>query len=164
MKWRQPEQVFRLYELRCVVAGCSCAVFCEGALFMTCCTENSLTHSLLPGFCTGNWNSRSGTYFAKVLISFRPFLIHCGLVTPYGDTDRSGSALAQVMACCLMAPSHYLNQCWLIINEVQWQLPDMRAISQEMPQPSVAKISLKFTWITFLKFASNLPGANELFK
>ena len=31
-----------------------------------------------------------------------------------------GSALAQVMACCLMSPSLYLNQCWLIINEVQW--------------------------------------------
>ena len=29
---------------------------------------------------------------------------------------RSGSALAQVMTCCLMAPSHYLNQCWLIIH------------------------------------------------
>ena len=24
---------------------------------------------------------------------------------------RSGSTLAQVMACCLTAPSHYLNQC-----------------------------------------------------
>ena len=33
---------------------------------------------------------------------------------------RSGSTLAQVMACCLMAPSHYLNQWWLIISEVQW--------------------------------------------
>ena len=32
----------------------------------------------------------------------------------------SGSTLAQVMACCLTAPSHYLNQCWLIISEVQW--------------------------------------------
>ena len=31
-----------------------------------------------------------------------------------------GSTLDQVMACCLMAPSHYLNQCWLIISEVQW--------------------------------------------
>ena len=29
---------------------------------------------------------------------------------------RSGSTLAQVMALCLMAPSHYLNQCWLIIS------------------------------------------------
>ena len=34
--------------------------------------------------------------------------------------QRSGSTLAQVMACCLTAPSHYLNQCWLIIREVQW--------------------------------------------
>ena len=24
------------------------------------------------------------------------------------------------MAWCLTAPSHYLNQCWLIINRVQW--------------------------------------------
>ena len=24
------------------------------------------------------------------------------------------------MACCLTAPSHYLNQCWLIINKVMW--------------------------------------------
>ena len=25
------------------------------------------------------------------------------------------------MACCLKAPSHYLNQCWLIISEVPWR-------------------------------------------
>ena len=31
----------------------------------------------------------------------------------------SRSTLAQVMACCLTAPSHYLNQCWLI-SKVQW--------------------------------------------
>ena len=30
------------------------------------------------------------------------------------------STLAQVMACCLTAPSHYLNQCWLIISKVLW--------------------------------------------
>ena len=28
----------------------------------------------------------------------------------------SGSTLVQVMAWCLTAPSHYLNQCWLIIT------------------------------------------------
>ena len=28
------------------------------------------------------------------------------------------STLAQVMACCLTASSHYLNQCWLIISKV----------------------------------------------
>ena len=35
---------------------------------------------------------------------------------------RSVSTLAQVMACCLMAPSHYLNPCWLSIGEVGRQL------------------------------------------
>ena len=34
--------------------------------------------------------------------------------------NRSGSTLAQVMACCLTAPSHYLNQCWLNISVALW--------------------------------------------
>ena len=33
---------------------------------------------------------------------------------------RSGSMLARVMACCPSTPSHYLNQCWLIISRVSW--------------------------------------------
>ena len=36
----------------------------------------------------------------------------------------SRSALAQVMACCLKAPSHYLNHCWLMISGVLWHSPD----------------------------------------
>ena len=28
------------------------------------------------------------------------------------------------MACCLMAPSHFLNQCWLLISKVLWHLPE----------------------------------------
>ena len=31
---------------------------------------------------------------------------------------RSESTLAEVMACCLTTPSHYLNQCWLAITKV----------------------------------------------
>ena len=31
---------------------------------------------------------------------------------------RSWSILAQVMACCLMAPSHNLNHCWQIISKL----------------------------------------------
>ena len=46
---------------------------------------------------------------------------NCQSLTRCGLSDclwqqRSGSALAQVMAWCLMAPSHYLNRCWLIIS------------------------------------------------
>ena len=36
----------------------------------------------------------------------------CDAIWPH----RSGSILTMVMACCLTAPSHCLNQCWLIIR------------------------------------------------
>ena len=42
---------------------------------------------------------------------------------------RSGSTLAQVMAWCLTAPSHYLNQCWLIIKGVRWRSPESNSTS-----------------------------------
>ena len=43
---------------------------------------------------------------------------YCGLIMTYGNISISGSTLVQVMACCLVAPSHYLNQCWLAINDI----------------------------------------------
>ena len=33
---------------------------------------------------------------------------------------KNWSTLFQLMACCLTAPSHYLNQFWLIMCEVRW--------------------------------------------
>ena len=36
---------------------------------------------------------------------------------------RSGSTLALIMASYLMASSHYLNQCWLIIIKALWHSP-----------------------------------------
>ena len=66
-------------------------------------------------------------------------LTHCGLVT-------SGTTLAQVMACCLTAPSHYLNRCWQSMKSSDI---NSGAISQEMPQPSITKINLKI--IIFIK-------------
>ena len=39
----------------------------------------------------------------------------------YGDIDLGKHSLVQVMACCLTAPSHSLNQCWLILSKVLWQ-------------------------------------------
>ena len=70
---------------------------------------------------------------------------------------RSGSTLAQVMACCLMVPSHYLNQCWIIISGVLWH----------PPRGNFTKVLMKLIhnicWeITLLKLLPHLPGANEL--
>ena len=68
--------------------------------------------------------------------------------------QRSGSTLAHAVAWCLTSSSHYMKQCWLIISEIH-----IRAILQEMPQPSIPKICLK---ITYVEFHSNFPDANEL--
>ena len=55
---------------------------------------------------------------------------------------RSWSTLAWAMACCLTAPSHYLNQCWLIVGTNQWRLSKINfARDPEIPQPSIRKIS-----------------------
>ena len=53
------------------------------------------------------------------------YMISLHVFNSLGPSDamwwqRSGSTLAQVMACCLTPPSHYLNQCWLIISKVEW--------------------------------------------
>ena len=40
--------------------------------------------------------------------------------------QRSRSTLVQVMACCLTVPSHFLNQCLLIIKGVLWYSPESK--------------------------------------
>ena len=57
---------------------------------------------------------------------------------------RFGSTLAQIMDCCLMAPSHHLKHYCLIIKDVLWHSPG--AISPEMLKISFHKISLNITF------------------
>ena len=44
-----------------------------------------------------------------------------------GSDDKS--TLVQVMALCYVAQSHYLNQCWLIIDRVLWHSPESNFIT-----------------------------------
>ena len=86
---------------------------------------------------------------------------------PLGPSDaiwrqRSGSPLAQVMACCLTAPSHYLNQCWLIISKVEWHSSkgkftrDTSAINHwNYLENQVPKMSFKFPWGQWVKHLGN---------
>ena len=50
----------------------------------------------------------------------RPQWVNVNSFWPSGAVwrHRSGAVLPQVMACCLTAPSHYLNRCWLIITSL----------------------------------------------
>ena len=98
----------------------------------------------LPVYINGAYLVRaiSLSYIGPKLNSYRKSLKHqwpCMLVLALPFflwpcdaiwRHRSGSTLAQVMACCLTAPSHYLYQCWLFIK-VLWD-NYFKAISQEM--------------------------------
>ena len=65
---------------------------------------------------------------------------------------RSMSTLAQVKACCLMASSYYLSQCWRMV------LSPVTFTSGQF-QPSITEIRLKNI---FQNFYLNLPGDNKL--
>ena len=61
------------------------------------------------------------------------------------------------MAFCLTAPSHYLNQCWLIISNVPWH-SSQGSITRQC-EDTINKTRLK---IAVLKWHPGLPGANEV--
>ena len=46
----------------------------------------------------------------------------------------SGSTWAQIMACYLTSPNHYLNQCRLLVSKVLWHSPESNFISQWVPK------------------------------
>ena len=89
-----------------------------------------------------------------MIISY--FCIVFNSVWPSGAIRQqgSGSTLAQVMACCLTAPSHHLDQCGLIISKFLWHSSEGN-FYRDVPQPPFTKVSMK---ITFLKWNWNLPG------
>ena len=70
--------------------------------------------------------------------------------------QRFRSILAQVMACCLMAPSHYLNQYWLI-SRVLHNLPENNACGNAHENNRYNTFDNNKFWSK-----SHPPGANEL--
>ena len=98
----------------------------------------------------------------KLKYWFRLLLNHINSINTLWPTDaiwrhRSGSTLAQAMACCLMAPSHYLNQCWLLIIDVLWHSSESKFTARA--QATILHNELQ-SYV--LKLLSYLPGINEL--
>ena len=72
--------------------------------------------------------------------------------------QRTGSTLAQVTACCLTAPSHYLIQCWLIMNLVLWHPPETNFIGKtefESYHFKIITTSLRGQWVKCLHLKTN---------
>ena len=73
----------------------------------------------------------------------------------------SGPTLAQVMACSLTvtAPSHYLNQCRLLNNEVQWHSTEGNFTNDTWATNHSKYLKNYLSWI---ELNLNLSVANEL--
>ena len=71
---------------------------------------------------------------------------------------KSLSTLAQVMVCCLSAPNHNLNQCWLVIKDVLWHSWESN-FTRSAYELNLLNMCSE---ITLLKSIPHLPGANEL--
>ena len=101
---------------------------------------DSMYHSYRRWQCTEHNNYNDKTYVRFALMNDTPYLTlncvvsfmsytkkndrdtwtHYGLMTPYGGMDLRQHWFRLWMACCLTAPSHYLNLCWFIVSKVQW--------------------------------------------
>ena len=76
------------------------------SLAYVCMQLNSLT--------LGRHGSDFKSIFFKLIIHNINFSTHCEIVLSWmlQNTFKKESKLVQVMAWCLMAPSHYLSLCW----------------------------------------------------
>ena len=71
---------------------------------------------------------------------------------------KSGSTLVQVIACCLMAPSYYMDQCWFTTDEARPQFYQTRS-AWSMDQGSTKKRSAVHNFVsTVTKFCVMWEG------
>ena len=64
-------------------------------------------------YCVVDQNKRE--YPRRYAYILRVTMNLCGIVTPYGVRIDSGNGLF------LTVPSHYFNECWLLIVEIMWR-------------------------------------------
>ena len=89
----------------------------------------------------GEWKSADGTVYDVGDIEC---LFNSLWLSDAKWRQGSGSTLAQLMACCQVAPSHYLDQSWLIISVRSCGIYH-RANLHEMIKISVLDMHLKIT-------------------
>ena len=74
---------------------------------------------------------------------------------------RTGWILARLVSCHLTAPSHYLNQCWLLSGEVLCHSPKNNFIA--LAQDTITLYNDNEFENHILKLLPHLPGASEFF-
>ena len=106
-----------------------------------------------------SWSTYNSPHIDILFDIFNIKLVSVNSLWPSDAIRRqeTESALAQVMACCLTASSHYLNH--VDLSSVRCCGIHQRALSREDLKIPISKTRLK---ITFLESHLDLPGANEL--
>ena len=116
---------------------------------------------------TSSWHKR----YHVTLVTHWQTLCTGHKINSLGPSDaiwrqKSGSTMAQVMVCCLTAPSHYLNQCWLIISIVLWhssEVINIRRIEDTNQQSKIEDYIFKTTLRSpkgqWVKHAANNHGS-----
>ena len=68
------------------------------------------------------------------------------------------------MACCLTVPSHYLNQCWLIIKFVLWYIPgsNFTRSANKFKSHNIANLNLSIFYLSVQRslFSHSLSAHN----
>ena len=97
-------------------------------------------------------------FFFQITIPRIYYLI--SLLTHCDDIwwHRSGSTLPQVIPCCLMAPSHYLIQCWFTTRKVLCHSTKRHSIGNALENDHNNTLE-----IYALKWKPHPSGANELY-
>ena len=75
--------------------------------------------------------------------------------------QRTESILVQVMAWCLMAPSHYLNQYWLTIIKIRWH-SSQGNFTNDAPGGDSHQCTKLASKLLNRLFHADFPGASEL--
>ena len=133
--------------------------------------------NLLVYFCWTNLQNRNPLYILRVLpqarlpekqrnrtwnmvdaihnIQLWDTLTHCGLLIPNGDRDLGQHWLRLWLNHCLMAQSHHLNLCWLLIKGILW------ASNWEQFYKRCSWTCNVCLNITLLELLPHFPAANE---
>ena len=103
------------------------------------------------------WNGIKCVVWYTTIMHFANMKCHPVIWIKLLLRHKSGPKLAQVMACCLKAPSHYLNQCWLSISKVLCHSSEDPIKRNSEGTNQERKLG---NWI--LKLHPYIAGANEL--
>ena len=109
---------------------------------------------------------KAGTVMTTNCIFVLMILIHYGLVMPYGKIDL-GQHWFRWWLVAYSAPSHYINQCWVIVNctlrnKLQWNFNKNTElfIHKNASQNTVCKMAAILSrgrWVKFLSEIAVLP-------